>query len=172
MAPTSAFLLAAKWLVNRLMTPVRPSALPNCVHHHSRIISPIAALIHPPQHMSPPAHQAGLRAGILLFDIQGYFDNINHDRLTQLVADLGFASELVSWSKSFLNKCTVKLRFNGKTSDPFDFPVGTLQGSPVSSVLSTIYTSPLLHKMKEWTNSSLGIYIDNGVCVQENLGRS
>ena len=109
------------------------------------------------------AHQAGLRTGILLFDIQGYFDHINHDRLVKIFTDLGFAPELVRWCKSFLTDRTVKLRFNGKTSDPFEFEVGTPQGSPVSPVLSTIYTSALLHKMKEWTNASLGMYIDDGV---------
>ena len=56
----------------------------------------------------------------------------------------------------------MRLCFNGQTSDAFDFRVGTPQGSPVSPVLSIIYTSPLLHKMREWTNSSLGIYIDDG----------
>ena len=108
------------------------------------------------------AHRSKLRAGLLLFDIQGYFDNINHDRLIQIFTNLGFAPELTSWCRSFLKDRTVKLKFNGKTSDPFDFEIGTPQGSPVSPVLSTIYTSPLLHKMKEWTNSSLGMYIDDG----------
>ena len=101
--------------------------------------------------------------GILLFDIQGYFDHINHDRLVKVFTDLGFAPELVRWCKSFLTDRTVKLRFNGKTSDPFEFAVGTLQGSPVSSVLLTIYTALLLHKMHEWTNTLLGMYIDDGV---------
>lgn len=109
------------------------------------------------------AQKTKLRTGLLLFDIQGYFDNINHDRLIQIFTNLGFAPELVKWCQSFLKDRTVKLKFNGKTSDPFDFVVGTPQGSPVSPVLSTIYTSPLLHKMKEWTNSSLGMYIDDGV---------
>ena len=109
------------------------------------------------------AHQAGLRAGMLLFDIQGFFDNINHDRLVKVFADLGFAPELVGWCRSFLNDRTVRLKFNGQTSDPFDFEVGTPQGSPVSPVLSIIYTSPLLHKMKNWASSSLGMYIDDGV---------
>jgi Reverse transcriptase (RNA-dependent DNA polymerase) len=109
------------------------------------------------------AHQAGLRAGILLFDIQGFFDNINHERLIRVFANLGFAPELVSWCRSFLKDRTVRLKFNGQTSDPFDFEVGTPQGSPVSPVLSIIYTSPLLHKMKNWARSSLGMYIDDGV---------
>ena len=109
------------------------------------------------------AHQTGLRAGILLFDIQGFFDNINHERLIQVFANLGFAPELVSWCRSFLKDRTVRLKFNGQTSDPFDFDVGSPQGSPVSPVLSIIYTSPLLHKMRTWANSSLGMYIDDGV---------
>ena len=108
------------------------------------------------------AHRTGLRTGLLLFDIQGYFDNINHERLIQVFANLGFAPELVKWCRSFLTDRTVRLRFNGRASDPFDFTVGTPQGSPVSPVLSTIYTSPLLHKMRDWTNASLGMYVDDG----------
>lgn len=109
------------------------------------------------------AQKAGLRTGILLFDIQGYLDHINHERLIQVFTNLGFAPELVKWCRSFLTDRTVRLRFNGKSSDPFDFEVGTPQGSPVSPVLSTIYTSALLYKMREWTNASLGMYIDDGV---------
>ena len=109
------------------------------------------------------AHHTGLRSGILLFDIQGFFDNINHGCLIKVFTDLGFAPELVSWCSSFLKDRTVKLKFNGKTSKPFDFTVGTPQGSPVLLVLSIIYTSPLLHKMRDWNRSSLSMYIDNGV---------
>ena len=110
------------------------------------------------------AHRSkkGMKAGLLLFDIQGFFDNINHERMIQTFANLGFAPELTSWCHSFLKDRTVRLKFNGKTSDPFGFAVGTPQGSPVSPVLSIIYTSPLLHKMKNWTNTSLGMYIDDG----------
>jgi hypothetical protein len=113
-------------------------------------------------HNIQATHKSKMRVELLLFDIQGYFDNINHERLIQAFTDLGFAPELTKWCQSFLKDRTVRLRFNNKTLDPFDFIVGTLQGSPVSSVLSTIYTSSLLHKMKNWTNTSLGMYIDDG----------
>ena len=108
------------------------------------------------------AHQAQLYMGLLLFNIQGFFNNVNHDRLVQVFTNLGFAPELVNWCHSFLKDCTVKLQFNGITLDHFNFMVGTPQGSPVLLVLSIIYTSPLLHKMRNWTNSSLGMYVDDG----------
>jgi len=95
------------------------------------------------------AHQAGLYTGLLLFDIQGFFDNINHKRLVQIMADLGFALEIVNWCCSFLRDRSVRLRFNGRTSDPFKFTVGTPQGSPASPVLSIIYTAHLLYQMQE-----------------------
>jgi hypothetical protein len=117
------------------------------------------ALLHDVQ----TAHQIGLKTGILLFNIQGFFDNINHDRLVHTFENLGFAPELVRWCHSFLKDRTVRLKFNGNTSDPFDFAVGTPQGSPISPVLSIIYTSPLLHKMQEWKKSLLGMYIDDSI---------
>ena len=109
------------------------------------------------------AHHAGLQTGLLVFDIQGFFDNANHKRLVQIITDLGFAPELVSWCHSFLKDQKVRLKFNGHSSDPFDFVVRTPQGSPISPVLSIIYTSLLLHKMWDWNRSSLGMYKDDGV---------
>jgi Reverse transcriptase (RNA-dependent DNA polymerase) len=105
--------------------------------------------------------QAGLHCRLLLFNVQGFFDNINHKRMIQILVDLGFAPEIVSWCKSFLKDHTVRLQFNGRTSDPFNFAVGTPQGLPVLPVLSIIYTAPLLHKMRSLANPSLGMYIDD-----------
>ena len=48
-------------------------------------------------HAIQAAHRAGLRTGLLLYNIQGYFDNINHERLIQVLTNLGFTPELVKW---------------------------------------------------------------------------
>ena len=91
-------------------------------------------------------HMAGLWTGLLLFDIQGFFDNVNRNRLVQVVADLGFAPELVAWTCSFLANHSVRLKFNSCMSNPFLSEVGTPQGSPISPVLSVLYMHALLRK--------------------------
>ena len=111
------------------------------------------------------AHRANLKCGMLLFDIRGFFDNVNHARLVSVMADLGFPPEVHRWTESFLKDRRVRLRFNGALAEERNLDLGTPQGSPVSPVLSAIYTSPLLHRMRGWNNSSLGMYVDDGVLV-------
>ena len=52
--------------------------------------------------------------------------------------------------------------FNGIMASEQDQPVGTPQGSPVSPVLSALYTSPLL-SINGTEDTTLGMYIDDGV---------
>jgi hypothetical protein len=55
-------------------------------------------------------------------------------------------------------------------SDQREQPVGVPQGSLLLPVLSIAYTSPLLLKMGRWNNSSLGMYINDGIlfaCAEE-----
>ena len=67
----------------------------------------------------------------------------------------------MSWTHTFLTDQTVKLKFNGLTSDPFESDVGTPQGSPISPVLAVLYTHALLHKA-EVHQTSLSMYVDDG----------
>ena len=108
------------------------------------------------------AHTTGLRTGICLFDISGFFNNVNCPRLVQLIQDLGFMPEIIRWCSLFLADRCIWLKFNGILSDPMDSMTGTPQGSPISPILSIIYTSPLLHRVRDWTRASFGMYIDDG----------
>ena len=126
---------------------------------HSSCLDAGITLIHDVQ----TAHAAGLKASILLFDIRGFFDNVNHNRLAAILDNLRYTLELVRWTRSFLQDRKVRLSFNNITSDEQDQPVGVPQGSPLSPVLSITYTSSLLHKMRDWNNSSLGMYVDDGI---------
>jgi hypothetical protein len=83
---------------------------------------------------------------------------------------MGFAPSLSQWVESFLANRKVHLRFNNITLDQREQPVGVPQGSPLLPVLSITYTSPLLLKMGRWNNSSLGMYINDGIlfaCMEE-----
>jgi hypothetical protein len=80
---------------------------------HSSCLDAGLTLIHDIQ----TAHANGLKVGILLFNVQGFFDNVNHARLVALIKNMGFSSNLAQWMASFLANQKVRLRFNNITSD-------------------------------------------------------
>jgi hypothetical protein len=126
---------------------------------HSSCLDAGLALIHDVQ----DAHRRGLKVGILLFDVRGFFDNVNHGRMTAILENLGYPPKLVRWSEAFLKDRKVRLSFNNIISEERGQPIGVPQGSPLSPVYSITYTSSLLAKMREWNNSSLGMYVDDGI---------
>ena len=133
---------------------------------HSSCLDAGLTLIHDVQ----TAHAAGLKVGIVLFDVKGFFDNVNHRRMSAVLENMGFGVDFVRWSAAFLQGRKVRLRFNNVTSAERDQPVGVPQGSPLSPVFSIAYTSSLLLKMRNWNNSSLGMYVDDGLlfaCAEE-----
>jgi hypothetical protein len=126
---------------------------------HSSCLDAGLALIHDVQ----DAHRRGLKVGILLFDVRGFFDNVNHGHMTAILENLGYPPELVRWLEAFLKNRKVRLSFNNTISEERGQPIGVPQGSPLSPVYSITYTSSLLAKMREWCNSSLGMYVDDGI---------
>jgi hypothetical protein len=126
---------------------------------HSSCLDAGLALLHDVQ----DAHRRGLKVGILLFDVRGFFDNVNHGRMTAILENLGYPPELVRWSEAFLKNRKVHLSFNNVISEERGQPIGVPQGSPLSPVYSITYTSSILSKMREWHNSSLGMYVDDGI---------
>jgi len=103
-----------------------------------------------------------LVVSVVLFDIQGFFDNINIKCITHILHNLGFPPSLCDWIHSFLSDCFVRLSFNRYKSDLINLTYGTPQGSPISPILSAIYTSPLLKLINaNWRCCSLNMYVDD-----------
>ena len=126
---------------------------------HSSTLDAGLSLVHDVQ----TAWRYGLKCGALLFDIKGFFDNVHKDRLAAILRNLGFPESMCSWTLSFLTDRRVQLTFNGEVTPEQPQPVGTPQGSPLSPVLSALYTSPLLELIHRRGGTSLGMYVDDGL---------
>ena len=109
--------------------------------------------------------KSGNAAGLLLFDIQGFFDNLHVDRLVHVFSLLGFSPSLCSWVRSFLTDRRVTLSFNSEPLPEVVLNHGTPQGSPMSPILSAIYILPLLRVAEKWRFRSLSTYVDHGAII-------
>jgi hypothetical protein len=100
---------------------------------------------------------------LLLFDISGFFNNINVDRALHFLRLLGFCSELIDWASSFLALRDTCLSFNNNCSSLFPVGSGTPQGSPLSPILSATYTSAMLACFNStWMDKLVQLYVDDG----------
>jgi hypothetical protein len=108
------------------------------------------------------AHQHFISV-VLLFDIQGFFDNICIDRAVHILKMFGFPNGLCTWVGSFLHDRHIFLSFNKLSSEMIDLDFGTPQGSPLSPILSALYTAPLLHIIESsWKRRGLSLFVDDG----------
>jgi hypothetical protein len=113
-------------------------------------------------HQIQATHEANHTGALLLFDISGFFDHINPDCTTQLFRNKGFPPEVCAWVASFLTTRTATLRGGDYVSKQFKIDKGTPQGSPLSPILSAIYTSRLLDLANRWRHKDLSLYVDDG----------
>jgi hypothetical protein len=61
-----------------------------------------------------------------------------------------------------MTNCRATLKIGDYMSEPFPITHGTLQGSPLSPILSMLYTANLLHSAKQWEHSDLTMHVDDG----------
>jgi len=120
-------------------------------------IDAVANLIHKIQSTVATSHVGAL----LLFDILGFFDNVNPLRATKILRNKGFPPPVCAWALSFLTRRKAAIRIGNYISEPFPVLNGTPQGSPLSPILSALYTSPLLDIAKTWQHADLSLYVDN-----------
>ena len=101
-------------------------------------------------------------ASLLLLDVSGAFDNVNHQRLLWNIRELGFHEDLVGWMASFLAGRSGRMRLTEGLMPPFNIASGIPQGSPLSPVLWLLYNYKILQISKE--NALITGYVDD-TCV-------
>jgi Reverse transcriptase (RNA-dependent DNA polymerase) len=99
---------------------------------------------------------------VLLFDISRFFDHLTPNLTALTLADLGVDTSTIAWIRSFMTDRRARMCFNGFSSKPFHPAFGTPQGSPLSPILSAIFTSPLLQESLQFTATDLTLYVDDG----------
>lgn len=103
-----------------------------------------------------------MHASAALLDISGYFNNIDHNTLINICKKLGFPTSVCGWLRSFLSDRTAAFRINGNVLPFFDIGNrGVPQGSPMSPILSSFYTAPLLHHLTNIESVSIRAYIND-----------
>ena len=75
--------------------------------------------------------------------------------------------------KGFLTGCHTQISYNNYLSNPHNIPSGIPQGSPLSPILSILYSAPLL-PIRELTLHRISTlaYVDNGVLLTSSSSLS
>ena len=123
------------------------------------------SLVHDIEH----AWKRGLVASVLAIDIKGFFDHVNRRRLIRILWEAGFPIPIVRWVESFLTDRQAAVKVDGYIGDMLPVHNGIPQGSPISPILSVLYSAGIILEIREATDlvTFLGIpllprsYIDD-----------
>jgi hypothetical protein len=77
----------------------------------------------------------------------------------------GFPSLICDWVLAFLSDRSASLHFNAFSGLPHPMHNGTPQGSPISPILSALYTAPLLRLAEQWVDCRAQLYVDDGTLM-------
>ena len=109
--------------------------------------------------------QANHIGGVLLFDLSHFFDHIQPRVMLATLASLGVDTTTCAWIHSFLLDQLIFFHFNSFSSPSFTPCCSTPQGSPLSPLLSTIFTSPLFQLcLGSPGDPDISLYVDDG-CI-------
>ena len=153
-------IVASRVLHDASLHPILPSHQFGSRSHHCAVDAAFAVV-----HTAQLAIKQKLVCSLLLFDIQGFFDNIHVERLVHLFAIFGFPPSLCDWLRSFLSDRQVCIQVNSYLSDAAPLSHGIPQGSPISPILSAIYTAPLLLSSQQTPGRDIYMYVDDGAIV-------
>jgi ribonuclease HI len=85
---------------------------------------------------------------LLQIDFSEAFDTINHDKLIQIMGDLGYPAQAVKVVKDLYTGATTSVQTPYGPTAPVSINRGTIQGDSLSPYLFIIYMEPLLRWLK------------------------
>jgi hypothetical protein len=103
------------------------------------------------------AWNKGHIAGLLLMDVKGAFDHVNHRRLLTTMVAKTLDGDLIEWTEHFVTNRTVQITVDGYDGEVSPVHTGIPQGSPVSSILFAIYISCLSSHIENTVEGVEGI---------------
>ena len=115
----------------------------------------------------------GRTTSTLAFDISQFFSFLNHRLLVLILEKAGLSPKVTNFFANYLVQRSTKYLWNDLSSLPFEVNIEVSQGSALSSILSTLYLSPLIYIMENrFKNLNLPIsilsFIDDGLLIVQN----
>ena len=107
----------------------------------------------------------------LFLDVKGAFNHVSTDRLIAILHRLKMSNQLIRWVKSFMIDRKIELAFDGKKQAARAIRTGIPQGSPISSILFSIYIRFLFSEIKndtKYANIKMSSFIDDVVIEVES----
>jgi Reverse transcriptase (RNA-dependent DNA polymerase) len=104
---------------------------------------------------------------VLTFDITGFFNFVSHPLLLSTMRDLHLPLPLVKWTASFLNDWLSSICLDGKWDELKVTQMGIPQGSCVSPILATLFTSPLSRHIQRAVSCH-----NVGIALQQEMKRN
>ena len=111
---------------------------------------------------SHAAWREGRGAGVLLKDIKEAFPSVGRGRLVHTIQGKGINGDLIQWTASILSEQTVEMVIEGNVIERSTVEAGLAQGSLVSPILFSNFTSALMKWVAERVSGIEGLsFMDN-----------
>jgi len=99
---------------------------------------------------------------MLLLDVKGAYDHVSSKQLLRVMRKLGIPSQILDWTKLFLENRKISLAFDGEKEEPNSIRTGIPQGSPISPILFLIYMRFLFQETKtQFPTLRIPSYVDD-----------
>jgi len=113
-------------------------------------------------------YNRGMKCAMLSIDVEGGFDNVNIDHLSDFLVARGCSNHLTLWVRRWASNRSVRFRFNGRVSRVFHLCKGIPQGSPLSPFLFGANVADIFEPRILCTPVRRRItvsYVDDGVII-------